>query len=371
MSNVRELVVCSLEEWDDIWRRNQFFADRLLHRYPELRILFVEPPADALHALTSGRLPTLPRTRRVTPDGRLRTFRPLKPLPRRAGPLADAALRGQVVLAARAFGFSHPILWLNDLTYAPLIRSTGWRTVYDVTDDWLRAPAAPRETARLRNLESLALAAAAEVVVCSADLAQSRGADRDVTLIPNAVDAALFRRPQERPDDLPPSPVAVYVGSLHDSRLDVDLIIDLARSLDTLSVALVGPDSLSRDARERLDAEPRISILGPRPYAVVPAYLQHADVIVVPHLVNPFTESLDPIKAYECLAVGPPTVATPVAGFRELDGALTVVDRQAFPDAVETALTTVADRPDRHVPGWDERTDAFAAVLERAAEGMG
>ena len=40
--------------------------------------------------------------------------------------------------------------------------------------------------------------------------------------------------------------------------------------------------------------------------------------MIVPHLVNPFTESLDPIKAYECLAAGRPTVATPVAGFRDL-----------------------------------------------------
>ena len=50
----------------------------------------------------------------------------------------------------------------------------------------------------------------------------------------------------------------------------------------------------------------------------MPGYLQHADVVIVPHVVSPFTESLDPIKAYECLAVGRPTVATPVPGFREL-----------------------------------------------------
>ena len=45
-------------------------------------------------------------------------------------------------------------------------------------------------------------------------------------------------------------------------------------------------------------------------YEVVPSYLQHADVISIPHVVSPFTESLDPIKARECVAVGTPTVAT-------------------------------------------------------------
>ena len=63
-----------------------------------------------------------------------------------------------------------------------------------------------------------------------------------------------------------------------------------------------------------------VRLLGPRPYADVPGYLQHADVIVVPHRVDAFTESLDPIKAYECLAVARPVVATPVAGLSRARG---------------------------------------------------
>ncbi len=41
------------------------------------------------------------------------------------------------------------------------------------------------------------------------------------------------------------------------------------------------------------------------------------DVCLTPHLVTPFTESLNPIKLWEYLAAGKPIVATPVAGFRE------------------------------------------------------
>ena len=48
-------------------------------------------------------------------------------------------------------------------------------------------------------------------------------------------------------------------------------------------------------------------------------YLQHADVLVVPHVVTSFTDSLDPIKLYEYQAVGRPVVSTPVAGFRDAD----------------------------------------------------
>ncbi|HLX33028.1 MAG TPA: glycosyltransferase [Gaiellaceae bacterium] len=364
---MKQLVVCSLEEWDDVWRRNQFLADRLLRSDFELRILFVEPPADPLHDLLRIRRPRGLRVRTLEADRRLRTFRPLKPLPRRTGELADAALRRQVRLAARAFRFDDPVLWLNDVTYAPLIREAGWPAVYDVTDDWLRAPLSGRELERLRRLDELALRDAAEVVVCSPDLARSRGETRPVTLIRNAVDVEHFRRPRERPDDLPPAPVAVYLGSLHDSRLDVPLVVELARAAPELSVALVGPDSLTPSSKAALAAEPTVHLLGARPYADVPAYLQHADVVVVPHLVDEFTESLDPIKAYECLAVGRPTVATPVAGFRELGDSAAVVARDGFVEAVRKALAGgVGGAVTGEIPSWDERAADFAAVLRGA-----
>ncbi len=238
----------------------------------------------------------------------------------------------------RVMGFSRPVLWLNDPTYAPLIEKTGYPSLYDMTDDWLLAPFSQREVARLQTLENVIFDRADEVVVCSPGLVESRGRRRPVELIPNGVDVAHFTRPQARPDDLPRSPVAVYVGSLHESRLDIELVLDLARSVPELSVALVGPDSLDHTARERLRTNPRITLTGARPYADVPAYLQHADVIVVPHIVSPFTESLDPVKAYECLAVGRPTVATPVAGFRELRDRITVEPRERFVAGVEAAL---------------------------------
>jgi teichuronic acid biosynthesis glycosyltransferase TuaH len=366
-SVLRELVVCSLEPWDDVWRRNQFFVDVLLKRNPELRVLFVEPAADVLFDLWSRRVPALPRLRRISRDGRLRAFRPLKPLPRRVGRVADDVLLGQVRLAARVNGFSRPTLWINDVTYGPLISQTGWPSLYDVTDDWLLAPSPPRERERLRRLDELALAKAAEVVVCSPALAASRGGKRTVTLVPNGVDIEHFRRPQPRPVDLPTGLTAVYVGSLHDSRTDVELIVELAQARPELRIVLVGPNSLSAGAQQLLDAIPNVLLLGARPYGQVPGYLQHANIVIVPHLVSAFTESLDPIKAYECMAIGRPTVATPVAGFRDHSTVMNIVFRDSFVERVATVLA----KPDSTVPhgtptGWDERARAFEIVLVRA-----
>lgn len=363
-----ELVVCSLEAWDEVWRRNQFLVDGLLRRDPSLRVLFVEPAHDLVHGLRHGRLPRGGRLRAVGGTGRLWALRPLKPLPRALGPWADRALCAQARRAARRLGFAAPVLWVNDVSYAPLGQTTGWPSLYDVTDDWLLESAPPRELARRRRLDGLLLEAADEVVVCSPALAASRGATRPVTLIPNGVDVGHFRTPRPRPADLPPAPVAVYVGTLQEERLDVELVVELAREVPGLAVALVGPDALSPASRDRLDAA-GVARLGSRPYRDVPAYLQHADVIVVPHRVTPFTESLDPIKAYECQAVDRPTVATEVAGFRRLGWPVAAVPRRAFVEHVAQTLresrSASSPRPEAQL-SWDDRGRDFAEALARA-----
>lgn len=359
-----ELVVCSLKAWDQVWNRNNFLTDALLRRNPRLRVLFVEPPVDPLHDVSERRRPMLPRLTTTTAERRLRVLRPIKPLPRRVGPISDKLLRLQVRFAARQFGLSDPVLWINDVTYAPLIDQTGWRSLYDVSDDWLLAPFATREIQRLRDLDELALTEADEVVVCSSALAESRGASRRVWLVPNAVDVVHFQNPRPRPDDLPESPVALYAGTAHDARIDVDLVGELAEALPDVRIVFVGPNALSRASQQALGRLPNLSFLGPRPYQELPAYLQHADVVIVPHLVTPFMESLDPIKAYECLAVRTPTVATPLPGFREHSDVLSVVPRAEFAARVENVLAgRLPAAEGSEPPTWEERAGVFQAAL--------
>lgn len=363
------LVVCSLERWDEVWRRNQFLVEKLLQRNRGLRVLFVEPAYDLFQASLHGQPPSSRGPQRVRGFENLWRLRPVKPLPRILGPASDAALRAQVRKGARALGFVRPTLWINDLNYAALASIEDWPTLYDITDDWLvDRSVSPRVRRRRRRLEDQLLRDVDEVVVCSPMLFTSRSRTRSVTLIPNGVDVMHFTRAQTRPDDLGISPTAVYVGTLHDERLDVELVCEVARALPQLTVTLVGPDALSAAARSVLSRQPNVQILGPRPYDRVPGYLQHADVVVVPHRINEFTESLDPIKAYECLAVGRPTVATKVAGFRGLPHPITTASRSTFAGAVVDALRFEGTVSGPVVPpaSWEERSRDFERVLDRA-----
>ena len=363
------LVVCSLEPWDDVWRRNQFFVRELLERDPNRRVLFVEPPYDWL---LEARRPSGRRRRRglspLESDARVNRFEPGKLWPRVLGGLADRSLRRQARRVAAELGLRSPTLWVNDSHYAGLATETGWPALYDITDDWAEAGASGRATNRLRRDETELFVECGSVVVCSEGLAATRRALRpDLVVIPNAVDVDHLSRPRPRPPDLPRGPVAVYVGTLHERRIDVDLILHLAEAQPGMSIVLVGPDSLGEGSRDSLAGAPNVHLLGPRSYDEVPGYLQHADVVIVPHVVSPFTESLDPIKAYECLAVGRPVVATPVAGFRDLPAPVRCASGGAFVDAV-VGLVDAARLPDdpRPVSSWADRAAAFDAQLSRA-----
>lgn len=374
-SDFVDIVCLSLEPWDEVWRRNQHMASELLQLRPSLRLLFVGNPVDVAWALRNGRMPPMFSSRRaVGTTGRLWTMSPYKWLPRRIWARGDSSLFAQVIRASRRLSFDQPVLWINDSTYAPLVRRTGWPAVYDVTDDWLLAKGAPREMERQRRNDAVLLRDAAEVVVCSPALAESRGRYRSVHLIPNGVDLASLRSPTHRPDDLPGGKIAMYQGTLSAGRLDIDLCLALTRSLaGRATLVFVGPNSLPADISNALTDAGAV-ILGPRPHTAMPAYLQHADVQVVPHQTTPFMESLDPLKAREYLAVGRPVVATPVAGFRDLDPPILAADRRTF---VEAVLATLGRPPippgpaplGREPETWSVQATKFLAVVDAASGG--
>lgn len=83
-----DLIVCSLEPWDQTWRRNQFLLDGLLRNDADLRVLLVEPTSDPVHLLRIGNRPKLGRGLIEMPgyEGRLHRLELTKYLPRSAGP---------------------------------------------------------------------------------------------------------------------------------------------------------------------------------------------------------------------------------------------------------------------------------------------
>ncbi|WP_460628442.1 glycosyltransferase [Intrasporangium mesophilum] len=383
-------MVTSLEAWDTVWRRNQHLVAGLLRRDPDLRVLFVEPATDPLHAALGGGESRRGRGLRPEsgqsgiPAGRLWLLEPTKWLPRRVDARVDERWARQVLRATRKLDFVDPVLWVNDPTGALLVSATSWPSLYDITDDWTAAERPTVAIERVMAQEAVLLSRCNEVVVCSPRLAETKGATRPVTLIPNGVDTAAYLIEHERPADLPAGAVALYAGTLHSDRLDIELCVMVAEALTGPGhLVMLGPDALQPAERARL-VEAGVILLGARPSDAVPAYLQRADVLVVPHVVTPFTDSLDPIKAYEYAASNRPVVASPVAGFRDTgDPHVVVAPDDYFVAAVLNALavpteagaeptgraSSAAVRTDKHRPlgaiDWSHRVEQMATVIAR------
>ncbi len=194
------------------------------------------------------------------------------------------------------------------------------------------------------------LIADADLVVYTArpleDEVRLAGARRFLYL-PNGVDYDHFAQPRaEIPADLAsiPKPIAIYVGAVADW-FDFDTLDQMTAALPQVSFVIIGPDDL---ARARLRLRPNLHLLGSRPYEQLPAYLQHADVGLIPFDARGHTElveSIHPLKLYEYLASGLPVVATDWAELRSLcSPASLCTTADDHIDAVRAALSATPDR---------------------------
>jgi len=106
-----------------------------------------------------------------------------------------------------------------------------------------------------------------------------------------------------------PTPRVGYTGYLTTMRLDLALLLCLARKRPDCHLVLVGPEDEDFRASE-LHQLPNVHFLGNKGPEQLPAYVQHFDVCINPQLVNEVTQGNYPLKIDEYLAMGRPVVAT-------------------------------------------------------------
>ena len=116
---------------------------------------------------------------------------------------------------------------------------------------------------------------------------------------------------KNRPDDLPTGkPIVCYVGAVY-QWLDYDLIKFTAQQMKNVCFVFIGPVHPQIATKvEELKSCDNIFFLGFKSYSLLPGYLQHMDVGIIPFQKNELTKSVNPVKLYEYSAAGKPTVAT-------------------------------------------------------------
>ena len=182
----------------------------------------------------------------------------------------------------------------------------------------------------------------------------------NVHCCPSSVDVAHFARARTgivEPADQSrlPRPRLGYAGVI-DERIDLELLTVLADARPDWRFVLLGP-IVKIDPRD-LPQRPNVHVLGPKPYAQLPAYLAHWDVALLPFAHNAATRFISPTKTPEYLAAGLPVVSTSihdvVSSYGDQDLVRIADTPLDFERAVEAALDA-ARAP------WLARVDAFLA----------
>jgi len=128
--------------------------------------------------------------------------------------------------------------------------------------------------------------------------------------------------------------------------LDFEVLEALRAARRGGTLVLIGPGSPATDeAIAALHARGGVAVLGPKPYAEVPAYMQALDVGVIPFRAqDPFVRGINPNKVYQYLASGRPVITTPLL---DLDAVPPVLQYASDPAAFAEAAGRALDaRPD-------------------------
>lgn len=166
-------------------------------------------------------------------------------------------------------------------------------------------------------------------------------------------------------------PLIVFTGAIVATKLDIGLLVALARARPDWSFALVGPVGPGdpRTDVSALASEPNVHLLGRRAYRQLPSVLRGADAGLIPYAHNELTNSIFPMKVYEYLAAGLPVVTTPLPALANVANIASAPDAAGIARLLDTALAE--DSPDlrearsRHAAShsWERRIQEIAAAI--------
>lgn len=170
-------------------------------------------------------------------------------------------------------------------------------------------------------------------------------------------DVSLFNKDliKEIPADIAAikRPIIGYIGALFSLRLDIDVLVFLAKNRPDWSIVLVGPEDDAFKNSE-LHAISNVYFLGSKKMEELPAYLFPFDVALNPQKLNEVTIGNYPRKIDEYLAMGKPTVATKTKAMEVF------AEHTYLADTKEDYLKLVAQALEENTSAKEQARETFA-----------
>jgi glycosyltransferase involved in cell wall biosynthesis len=200
----------------------------------------------------------------------------------------------------------------------------------------------------------------------------------NVELLANAADFTLFNKAAKeelrKPHELSSmqKPVVIYTGNICD-RINYDLLIEITRRKDELTLVMVGPVNTADPRIQELKRSDNVHFAGRKNLDELPAFLQYADCAIIPFKMNDLTASIYPLKVNEYLASGIPVVSTPFS--QDLMSFADVVALRENPESfVDGIIDEIRQNSDekRHSRilkasqnTWQKRAEEFKRIIRK------
>jgi glycosyltransferase involved in cell wall biosynthesis len=239
------------------------------------------------------------------------------------------------------------VVWLNHPHQADYVSLFMDRLIcYDCMDSWSDFNLG-REKELIEKEEDYILSKV-DVVFASSQLLLERMRKRckQVYLIPNAAEVEHFAQAVKRNLSVPPDlknlkkPRIGYLGTVAEWH-DLELIGFAAGKRKDFNFVFIGPIGSTADISHYRKI-PNLHFLGGKPYEILPNYLQHVDVCILPFRTGDFAKSIDPVKAYEYLAAGKPVVATDMPELHKFGNLIKIArDKQQFVELLDICIEEI------------------------------
>lgn len=282
----------------------------------------------------------------------------------------------KLALIRRGFNPADTVLWSYNAFLPQAFEFPSPHRIFDAVDDWSLHASYKKEAELLRKNYQQISGAARHIFTVSEGLVKAFPSEK-AHWIPNGADLSGFTQGLSLPDDLSalPHPLIGYVGTVQE-RLDFRLLASVCGQHRDKTFVFIGP--VWKGVQSEVDALkrscPNALFLGRRSYDLVPSYLAGMDAAMIPHRLDAFISTTNPMKMYDYLAAGKPVISTPGAGTEMFASHMYIAsDTEAFSQAIQQAIQEDSEekRQQRRLAvqshAWPARVQEMLSYLESPA----